>query len=109
MTRRRATWDVVLSIVLLALALFTAVIDAFVQGVMFVFTDYCPATCHIDQGVNGVLTVWTVMAVILIAGIVVTILLLVTRRRAWWVALIALVGVVAGAIVAYTVYVSAVS
>ena len=105
MARRRKAWDIALSIVLMALAVVTALIGSFSQLFVLAFTDYCPpASCHIDQAVAGVGVTWAIVAAVLIASIVITIVLLVRRRRGWWVALVGLLVVIAGTILSLVVY-----
>jgi uncharacterized BrkB/YihY/UPF0761 family membrane protein len=103
--RRRALWDIVLSIVLLVVAIVGAAIGGFLQLFLVAFTDYCPPkTCHQDLGLSEVGIVYVCMVVVLLAAIVLTILLLVLRRRAWWIALIGLIVVAIGVILAIALY-----
>jgi uncharacterized BrkB/YihY/UPF0761 family membrane protein len=107
--RRRAVWDIVLSIVFLAVGTLTALVGGFFQLFIFAFTDDCPpATCHIDQATTDVFATWAIVAVVFLAAIVLTIVLLAQRRRAWWVALIGLIAVVVGGIVGFILYAGAV-
>ena len=107
--RQRATWDVVLSVLFLVGTVVAYVIGAASTVFAMAFTDYCPPGCDIDAGVNSVFTVGFVLAVLDLAAIVVTIILLVTRRRAWWLGLVAGVLTVIGWIVAFALYIAAIS
>lgn len=107
--RRRAAWDIVLSVVFLVAAALTAVVGGFLQLFVFAFTDDCPpATCHIGEATTSVFATWAIVAILFVASIVVTIILLVSRRRAWWVAAIGLLVVIVGGIVAFILYSGAV-
>ena len=98
-------WDIALSIVFLVVAVGTLLVSAFGQLFITAFTDYCPPeTCHADVGFGEAITVYGVVVIILILAIAATIVFLVTRRRAWWIALIGLVVVIIGAIVAFALY-----
>jgi uncharacterized BrkB/YihY/UPF0761 family membrane protein len=106
--RRRAAWDIALSIVFLVLAVITALVGAIGQLFVLAFTDYCPGTCNIDEAVGAVFVVWAIIGFVVLASTIITIVLLVRRRRAWWVALIGLVVAGGGAIVGYVLYVAVV-
>jgi hypothetical protein len=102
-------WDIVVSIVLMVVAALTALVGGFLQLFVFAFTDDCPpATCHIDQATNDIFTTWAIVGFVFVASIVVTIVLLVKRRRGWWVAMIGLLAVIAGGVVAFALYSTAV-
>jgi uncharacterized BrkB/YihY/UPF0761 family membrane protein len=107
--RRRATWDIVLTIIFMVLAILTSFIGLFAQLFILAFTDDCPpSTCHIDQGVASVGVTWFIVGIVVLLSIVFGIVLLVRRRRAWWVALIGLFTSIVGAIVGFVLYLSAV-
>lgn len=107
--RQRAAWDIVLSVLFLVGILVAYVIGATTTVFAMAFTDYCPPGCDVEGGVNAVFTVGIVVAVLDLAAIVFTIVLLATRRRAWWVGLAAGILTVAGWIVAFALYVAAIS
>jgi uncharacterized BrkB/YihY/UPF0761 family membrane protein len=101
---QRAVWDLVLTIVLLVATFVGLVVSGFFDLFLFAFTDYCPEPCHADQGIGAVFVVLIGMAVVALAATIFSIFRLVRRRRAWWVALIALVVDIVGAILAFVLY-----
>lgn len=107
--RQRAVWDIVLSIVFLVGTVVAYVIGAATTLFAMAFTDYCPPGCDVDLGVNSVFGVGIGIAVLDLAAVVLTIVLLATRRRGWWLGLAAGVLTVVGWIVAFVLYVNAIS
>jgi uncharacterized BrkB/YihY/UPF0761 family membrane protein len=101
---QRAVWDLVLTIILLVATFVGLVVSGFFDLFLFAFTDYCPEPCHADQGIGAVFVVLICMAIVALAATIFSIFRLVRRRRAWWIALIALVVDIAGAIVAFVLY-----
>jgi hypothetical protein len=101
---RRAVWDVILTIVLLVASFVVLLTAAFFDLFAIAFTDYCPEPCHAGAGVAIVFTIWICSAVLALVGALVSIVRLVRRRRAWWIALTALVIVIAGSIAAFWLY-----
>ena len=107
--RRRATWDIALSIIFLIGNAVVFVGGAFISVFVMAFTDYCPPGCDIDAGVNAVFAVGTGLAVVGLAATVVTIVLLARRRRAWWLPLATGLLTLIGWVVAFALYTDAVS
>lgn len=107
--RQRRGWDIALSIVFMVVAVLALIIGLFLQLFAVAFTDSCPpATCNSDLGISEVGIVWSVVGIVLLVSIVMTIVFLVIRRRAWWIALIGLAVVLAGAVLAFALYIAAV-
>ena len=101
---QRAVWDLVLTIILLVATFVGLGVSGFFDVFLFEFTDYCPEPCHADQGISAVFVVLICMATVALAATIFSIFRLVRRRRAWWVALIALVVDIVGAILAFVLY-----
>jgi Kef-type K+ transport system membrane component KefB len=103
---QRAVWDLVLTIILLVATFVGLVVAGFFDLFLVAFTDYCPEPCHAGQGISAVLVVLICMAAVALAATIFSIYRLVHRRRAWWVALIALLVDIAGAVLAFVLYAS---
>ena len=107
--RRRAGWDIALTIVILVLAAIGLAVGGFIDFIGLAFTDYCPpATCNVDRAVAGVSSGILAGVVIFVVGTVIAIILLITRRRGWWVGLSTAVLVGAAVVTAGVLYASAV-
>ena len=91
--RTRATWDIVVTVVLLIVGLGIALIGSFL-GVMLVFlSDSCGAstTCDTNQiGLGFMIATIGVWPPIILA-VLVSIVFLVLRRRAFWIPIVAIV------------------
>ena len=103
--RRRAPWDVALSVVLLVVAYF-----AYWIGTVFAFVSLsilapCPdGVCGTAQA-GGVQFVAALVIFLLgVAGTAATIVLFLFRRRSWWAAATTLVLTVAGWFTAFGLY-----
>ena len=101
---QRAVWDIVLTIILLVATFVTLVVSAFFDLFIFAFTDYCPQPCHADQGITTVFAILIGMGAIALGATIFSIFRLVRRRRAWWIALIGLVLVGIGGVLAFVLY-----
>jgi uncharacterized BrkB/YihY/UPF0761 family membrane protein len=103
-------WDIAISIAVLLLGggflVVAAVIDLFSAALV----GSCPIrTCSAGAAVASLGISWFVMFLLVIIGTVLTIVSLVRRRQSWWIALAALVLVVAVWIVGFVLYSQAVS
>ena len=107
--RRRAVWDVVLSVLFLIGTVIAYFGGALMSVFLMAFTDYCPPGCDVDAGVGRVFAVGAVITFCVLAAIAGTVVLQVRRRRSWWVGLAAGILVVGLWIVAFTLYTDAVS
>ena len=107
--RRRAVWDVALSIVLLVFANASFLIGAIFATFGVAFIDYCPQGCNANSAVGIQFTTGAILAFIGLLGSVLTIVFLVGRRRAWWLALTTLILVVVGWIVGFLLFAAALS
>lgn len=89
--RPRRTWDLILSIVLLVLALGLGLILFLIAPMLFMASDPCgaSATCDSGQIAGGVLVAWFGPPVPILAGLITTVVLLLRRRLAFWVPLAA--------------------
>ncbi len=89
--RPRRTWDLVLSIVLLVLALGLGLLLFTIAPFLVMASDSCGASTVCDSGQIGAgfLVAWFGPAVVIVIGIVTTIILLILRRLAFWVPLTA--------------------
>ena len=89
--RPRRTWDLVLSIVLLVIALGLGLILFLIAPLMFMASDPCGASVACDSGqiAAGVMLAWVGPAVLILAGVITTVILLATGRLAFWVPLAA--------------------
>lgn len=85
--RPRRTWDLVLSIVLLVLALGLGLILFLIAPLMFMASDPCGASVACDTGqiAGGVMLAWIVPPVLILAGLVLTVILLAVGKPAFWV------------------------
>ena len=106
---KRAVWDLVLTIILLVGSFAVLLVSAFFDLFAIAFTDHCPQPCQAGTGIAAVFTVWSCSAIVALVGAIVSIVRLNRRRRAWWIALIALVLVIAGGIGAFWLYASIIS
>ena len=91
-TRRpRRTWDLVVSILLLVLALGVGLVLFTIAPFLVMASDSCGASTVCDTGQigSGFLLAWIGPAVVIVIGIVATIILLIVRRLAFWVPLVA--------------------
>ena len=109
--RTRATWDIIVTVVLLVLGLGIAVVGSFL-GVMLAFlSDSCGASTTCDTNQIGLgITVATigVWPPILLA-IILSIVFLVLRLRAFWIPLVAIVLMAAAWAVGLSLTLSAIS
>lgn len=91
--RKRALWDIILTVILLVVTVIAASIASLFGLFLAFMSDSCGAVgeCNIDQlGVGMALAVGGVWLAP-VAAIVAAVVLLVLRRRAFWVALLGLV------------------
>lgn len=75
--------DLACSIILLVVTFAGGGVAAFMGLFMMAFTDYCPATCNIEAGVNALVAGFIVAAVLGVAGTVITVIRLTMRATAW--------------------------
>lgn len=107
--RRFAAWDLVLTIAIILLTGAFLVVTAFVNFFSAIFVGRCVGgTCTAGTAVAALGISWFSMLVVGVVGAIAAIVLLVKRRRAWWVALLALVFVVAAWVVGFLFYTAAV-
>ncbi|BDZ45298.1 hypothetical protein [Naasia aerilata] len=92
------TWDLVLSIVLLALDIALALLLMLFSAFSVMASDPCGSSveCNYDQMGVGLGIAFIAPIVITVLGIATTIVLLVLRRLAFWVPLVTMVLAVAG-------------
>jgi hypothetical protein len=103
-------WDVALSIALLAIGGVFVVTSAVVDLITTAFIGSCPVrTCNAGDAVASLGISWFAMFLIFIVGAIVTVLALARRRLGWWIALAAVVVMVAVWIVGFVFYSHAVS
>jgi hypothetical protein len=108
-TRRFAAWDLVLTIAVIVLTGAFLVITAFVDFFSALLVGTCSSLdCRPGTAVAALGISWFSMLVVGVVGAIVAIVLLVKRRRAWWVALLALVLVIAGWVAGFLFYTAAV-
>jgi hypothetical protein len=84
-------------------------ISAVVDLLSGAFIASCPSgSCNPGQAVAALGISWFVMLLIFVAGAIVSIVLMVRRRLSWWVALLALILMIAVWIIGLVVYSNAV-
>jgi hypothetical protein len=103
-------WDIAVSIGILLLSggflVIAAVIDLFSAALV----ANCPVrTCSAGAAVASLGISWFVMFLLVTIGAVLTIISLLRRHRSWWIALLALVLVVAVWIIGFVLYSQAVN
>jgi uncharacterized BrkB/YihY/UPF0761 family membrane protein len=103
----RATWDVVLTIVLGVAGIGLVILLGFL-GIFLAFaSDSCgTSTCNTDQIGTGMLVAVVAPAALFLVALVIAVVRLVKKRRAFWVILVgyavAILGWVAGAALVFT-------
>lgn len=91
--RARRTWDLVLTVVLLALLLPFDFLISYAGAFLAFASDSCTEqTCRTDQLGAGVMVALIGPSIVLLIGIVVAIVRLARNRLAFWTALVALGG-----------------
>jgi hypothetical protein len=104
--RRRAVWDVALSIVLLVLSYSGFLVGGLFAALGAGLAQDC-TTCTVSSA-GGILIVFGAsLALITLLGTVVTIVLQVAARRSWWVAATTFLLVAVGWIVGFLVFAGA--
>ena len=103
-------WDIAVSIGILLLGggslMIAAVIDLFSAALV----TNCPVrTCSAGAAVASLGISWFVMFLLVTIGAVLTIISLLRRRRSWWIALLALVLVIAVWIIGFVLYSQAIN
>jgi len=89
--RTRKTWDIVLTISLLAIDLITAVVLSYVAIFLVFASDSCGTGCNSALLSFATLFGFVSPYVAFVIGLVLSIVLLVRRRRAFWVPIVAFV------------------
>lgn len=103
-------WDIAVSIAVILVGFGFLVVAAVIDLVSAALVGNCPArTCSAGAAVASLGISWFVMFLLLTIGAVLTIVTLARRRQAWWIALLALVLVVAVWITGFVLYSQAVS
>lgn len=103
-------WDIAVSAVVLLIGFGFLVVSAVIDLFSAALVGNCPPrTCSAGAAVASLGISWFVMFLLLIIGAVLTIVTLVRRRQAWWIALLAIVLVVAVWITGFVLYSQAVS
>lgn len=103
-------WDIAVSTAVLLVGFGFLVVAAVIDLFSAALVGSCPVrTCSAGAAVASLGISWFVMFLLMIIGAVLTIVSLVRRRQAWWVALLALVLVVAVWITGFVLYSQAVS
>lgn len=101
--------DLIWSIIMLVATYAGGAVAAFIGVFVMAFTDNCPpASCHIDTGINVMVTAFVVAAVLAVAGTVLTVVRLTARAMAWPFALITLGLCAMACLVAIAGYIKAV-
>ncbi len=102
-------WDIAVSAAVLLIGVGFLVVAGVIDLISLAFVGNCPArTCSAGAAVGSLAVSWFVMFLLLIIGAVLTIVTLVRRRQAWWIALLAIVLVVAVWITGFVLYSQAV-
>ncbi len=103
-------WDIAVSIAVLVIGFGFLMVSAVIDLFSAAFVGNCPVrTCSAGAAIASLGISWFIMLLILLIGAVLTIVSLVRRRQSWWIALVALVLVVAVWIVGFVYYSQAVS
>ncbi|MET4702721.1 hypothetical protein [Frigoribacterium sp. UYMn621] len=103
-------WDIVVSAAVLLIGVGFLVVSAVIDLFSAALVGNCPArTCSAGAAVASLGISWFVMFLLLVIGAVLTIVTLARRRQAWWIALLAIVLVVAVWITGFVLYSQAVS
>ena len=106
--RRRALWDIVVSIVALVFSCAVFFIGAVFSVFGVAFAQDC-SSCNTGPASGGLIALAAALAFVALIGTIVTIVLQVFRRCSWWVALATLLLVIVGWIVGFAVFAGAVS
>ena len=106
--RRRAAWDIAISVVLLVLSYAAYWIGAVFALFSLAFLDSCSGDCSTTMAGDAQFSTALLLFALGVVGTAGTILLLVFRRRGWWAAAATLVLTIAGWLVGFVFYAHAV-
>ncbi|MFC5503595.1 hypothetical protein ACFPJ4_15220 [Lysinimonas soli] len=106
--RRRAVWDIAVSIIALVFSYAVFFIGAVFAVLGASFAQDC-SSCNTGPATGGLVGLAAALAFVALIGTIATIVLQVFRRRTWWVAAATLLVVIVGWIVGFAVFASALS